>query len=664
MSIFRHTLAGQQVAEPIDWSSFSGEVLRDYRTRTISQGYPTSARFGSDGHAILRALWLSNDCQVVPYQVDEQCGGVWYTVMRANIIVADCVFNLTKCEAQSSLVDDGIGARIANNRRIPIRYSAEKTKNSDALPPVPERLVEVFDCADTDPNAYLATARRMLDWFDAMTHAVRYITDDNVSVVSAWYAALPDEEKWAITTGFQLRTADATQRGLYMEYTFDELFFELAKKYDLWMFVTRDANGDPVVNIEPESDTRLAAIAIEHRGVEDLEQDVFGDLLYASVAVGSDDGLPNLDAVESLPFLVLIGHSKERFHFEGVCNTDAELDLVSQWSIDTNLIERTIGGNTDADDDIFLVQYDPTTLLSTKGDDYTPSFQYNPALLNFRVLGRYNLPASISVATADPDQLLGSVTQVTVSPVSVGNISAPPTGVLQAFIAPSAQANFSAVVSDPGGNFQLNPGRYTAPVQGFYSFAFDYRFVLSFVQVNSFIVVPFIEWTRKDAADAIIGTPQQVVSLTPPINVNVGPIPISGGGIGPFSAQSLFGVVLNPGDYVEARFGWRIVSGVGASGNQIVGVSLMPDGWTLEATGVPGGGTIESDSNLARSIRYQWNRHITTEDWAAITADPRLTVAVSPYATGLREGVALRITRTMGNGDATLETLTDRNEPL
>jgi hypothetical protein len=657
MSIFRHTLAGQQVAEPIDWSSFSGEVLRDYRTRTISQGYPTSARFGLDGHAILRALWLSNDCQVVTYQVDEQCGGVWYTVMRANIIVADCVFNLTKCEVQASLVDDGIGARIANNRRIPIRYSAEKTKNSDDLPPVPERLVQVFDCSNPNPAVYIPQARRMLDWFDAMTHAVRYITDDNVSVVSAWYAALPDDEKWAITTGFQLRTADATQRGLYMEYTFDELFFELSKKYHLWMFVTRDANGDPVVNIEPESDTRLAAIAIAHRGVEDLEQDVFGDLLYASVAVGSDDGLPNLDAVESLPFLVLIGHSKERFHFEGVCNTDAELDLVSQWSIDTNLIERTIGGNTEADDDIFLVQYDPTTLLSTKGDDYTPSFQYNPALLNFRVLGRYNLPASISVTTADPSQLVGSMEQVLVSPSSLGNLTVGGgSGTVAQFIIPSANGlNFSNIIDDPGGNFQLNPGRYTAQVQGFYSFTFQSVFrVTNLTGQGQMLLTVFTNFRRFDSGGNLTGT---FNAVNQPSSIVIGfsdPIIIPA-----FVTQ---GIVMDSGDYVEVRFGFSLTNTVDPQ--QSFFVEAMPDEWKLGVTAAPGGGTIESDSNLARSIRYQWRRHITTEDWAAITADPRLTVAVAPYATGLREGVALRITRTMGNGEATLETLTDRNEPL
>jgi hypothetical protein len=650
MSEFRHILNGQLVNEPTDWSSFSGEISRDAKSRTITQSYPSSATFGSDGYALLRSLFVGNLCNIIDYQVDERCGNTWRTALRCKVIIADCVFNLTKCTVQASLVDDSIGARIANNRKIPIRYTSELTKNEENLNPTPVIQVSMFDPADTDPNAYLTPNRRMADWFDAITHAVRYITDDTVTVVSQWYANLPDDERFAITTGYQIRTADTQPRGLYMTWSFDQLFFELAIKYDLWMFPSRDANGDPVVNIEPMSALMGTTVGLEHVAVEDLEQDIDTDQLYASVAVGSETGLPNLDAVESLPFLLLIGQSEERFHFTGVCNTDQELDLVNKWSICTNLIERTLGGNAEQDDRLFFVQYDRTALDATKGNDFAPSFQYNPALMNFRVLERYPLPSSISVATADPATLNGSVEQPLGGPITQGNIFT--SGTTNFFLTAGGQ-NFSNVISDPGGNFQLSPGRYTAAVQGYYAFQFTH--VASFVKqgFGPVAVMPVVRFQRY--------TSSNVLEQTLDVDASSGIISMLAPGFyGPFDCVISTGFVLQPGDYITTQLGWRISSS--GTGLQVVTVDVF--GWTLTTTANPGGGTIDVNPFIAPIVRYQWSRTITAEQWAALNDDVTLALSVGPYLGDQRIGHLQKISRTMSTGEGTLTTLTDRTQPL
>jgi hypothetical protein len=651
MSEFRHILNGTVINEPIDWTSFTGEISRDAKSRTILPAYPSSANFGADGYGILRALFVSALCDIVDYQVDERCGTAWRTALRCKIIIADCVFNLTKCQVKASLVDDSIGARITNNRKIPIRYTSELTKNEDNLNPTPVIQVSIFDPADTDPNAYLTPNRRMADWFAAITHAVRYITDDNVSVVSDWYANLPDNERWAITTGYQLRTADTQPRGLYMTWSFDELFTELAIKYDLWIFATRDANGDPVINIEPMSALMGSGLAMEHEAVEDLEQDIDTDQLYASVAVGSETGIANLDAVESLPFLVLIGQSEERFHFTGVCNTDQELDLVNKWSICTNLIERTLGGNAEQDDKLFFVQYDRTTLDATKGNDFDPSFQYNPALMNFRVLERYLLPSSISVATTDPDTLNGKVERPLPAPVPQGNIFTP-TGAATFFLL-GAELDYTVVISDPGGNFQLSPGRYTAPVQGFYSFTFKHVARFTKLTATPASVMPVVRFRRYNSAN--------VLWQTFDVDAFPQPILITALGLnGPWNCVAILGLVLDPGDYITVQLGWRISGPTSVT----VGVEIMPPSWSLETTGNPGGGTINVDPLVAPIVRYGWSRNITAEQWAAINDDPRLAISVGPYISDQRIGHLQKISRTMSSGEGTLTILTDRTRPL
>ena len=624
------------------------EIKRDAKTRTISPSFPTSATFAGEGYAILRNLFANDLCGITTYEAYEMCGGAWYPVVRANIIISDCDFKLNECTVSVSFVDDGIGARIANNRRIPIRPPSEFTKNQLPQSAVPEIEVEIFD-PTASAATYLSPARRMYDWLEAMEHAVRYITDTQVSVQSAWYAALPDDERYAITTGYQLRTAEAGPRGIYMQYSFEALFTELAIKYDLWIFVTRDAFGLPVVNIEPYEDTFSPTVATTFPAVQGLEQGVQQEALYASVSVGSESGLPNLDAVQSLPFLVMIGHSEEQFHFEGVCNMDTNLDLVNKWGIDTNLIQRTVGGNDSEDDLIFIVQYDVSTLQAVKGDDYTPSFQYNPGLLNFRVLERYPFNQNISVATADPSQLVGDATFPLNSNVQLGNLVVQfPTG--SDYQVPSGVLDFFSA-NDPGGNFQLSPGRYTAPVQGFYSFSLQYGYSLAW-QANAFNfyggVQGAVQFARYDVANTLISTS----TVTGSTNIGAQ----NAQGIG-FAST---GIVLNPGDYVTVSLLWTVAGLVGS----VVLVSLSPPGWTLTATGVPGGGTIAFDGTRPRLLRHQWQGHIPAQQWSAMMSDPRLAVAVSPGSVMPIEVHPISVSRSLSTGVAQLDTITKRSNIL
>lgn len=670
MSTFRHTFDGVAVDEPLDWSGFNADIDRDYDKRTISAKFPTSAKFGGGGYDTIRTLFLSGFCSIIEYKVEEKCGGAWWVVMRSNIIIGDSVFNLTKCEVDVSLVDDGIGARIENNRKLPIRFTTERTKNADTMTAVSERTVYIFD--PNDPlGTYLDDPRRMIDWYDAIRHAVGYITDLTVPVQSDWYEALTADEGWAITTGLQLRTFGSSDRDLYMEYTFDDLFTEIAKKFNLWMFITRAADGSPVLRIEQDADTYSDTEVSSMPSQEDLTQEVDTELLFASVAVGSENELPNLDAVQSLPFLVLIGQSKERFGFEGVCNTNTELDLVNKWNIGTNLIEAVIGGNTDYDDEIFLIQYNGAdafdegfdsgfggTLKAVKGDDYNPlapPYQYNPLMLNFRVISRYNMANDIAVSIGDPTNLEGSVEQVLTLPLPQGNFPVAGAGTTLTYYTPAAVIDFSGVISDPGANFQLSPGRYTVPAQGFYSFTFNYRF-----QVVSFSTVPpvlqsFIRFEAFDVGNTSIGV-QEVNSHSPPIFLGLN------GGSFETNAQATANFVLNPTDYMTVRFGWRVTGLVAAS--QLVTVSVMPGGWIFAADGTPGGGSVVYDTELAKIIKYSWERHIPAQEWAELMADPRLSIGISSTPVNLRTTWPLSLSRKMGTGEASLETITDRTQPL
>ena len=107
---FTHYIDGVEVSEPDGWADFEQEVSRDFENRTISIKYPSDATFTGEGYKRLRALFVANDCGIVTYEAYDDCDGVRTLIVSANIILADCEWNLNRCEVNCSLVDDGIGA--------------------------------------------------------------------------------------------------------------------------------------------------------------------------------------------------------------------------------------------------------------------------------------------------------------------------------------------------------------------------------------------------------------------------------------------------------------------------------------------------------------------------------------------------------------------------
>ena len=105
---FTHYIDGQVVSEPTGWQDFEQEIARDFDKRMVTVQYPSEATFTKGGYALLRSMFLESDCGIVVYEAYDECDGVRSLLVRAHIILADCEWNLNRCEAKCSLVDDRI----------------------------------------------------------------------------------------------------------------------------------------------------------------------------------------------------------------------------------------------------------------------------------------------------------------------------------------------------------------------------------------------------------------------------------------------------------------------------------------------------------------------------------------------------------------------------
>jgi hypothetical protein len=648
---FTHFINGVAISEPIGWKEFAQEISRDRVMRIIALKYPSTASFTQSAYTTLRDLFLVNDCDIVRYEAFETCGAFTTLLIRADIILADCKWNLARCTVECSLVDDGIGSRITNNLKVPISPGAPKTKNGEVLTPVAPIALSLFT---PSTGIYLATPRAVLDWLEAMQHAVRYITDSNVALVSQWYSTLPTDERIAITTGFQIRTAANGLGDDRVVYNFEDLFGEMALKYNLWMAVQRDLSGNPFVVVEPEEAFYTPGVAASFPWTDNLIQSVDREQLWATVRVGSEDGIKNMDAVLSLPYLVLQGFSEELFPFEGICNTDSELNLVSKWGIDTNLIEKVLGGDTGFEEKTFLIQYDSTTNDAVQADWYNPGgvpVLYNEQLLNINVLNRYDLPSNIGSfynaldASFEAQRLVAGAT-VTDSgtAASTGTFSVAP---------------FPSIISDPGGNY--TPNDYTAPSQGYYVFnvvrqwrvtANSFPVVLGNVQKRA---ISRIRLERYNLLNVLVGfvefSSSQPIALpglfTPP---------------GTYTHNITQGFILNVGDYVRALFRFDFTSSFDPLATGSITAQDLPlstFGTTFVATG---GGVITSvDPGAARVITYEFDRIANAAQWESMTADPTQVVRVSHDA-DLRDGHIINASRNIYKGTTSYTLIAKRSD--
>lgn len=382
---------------PRDWSGFSTEFKRDYDKRIISVQYSDTVTFSGAAHSYIKSVDDADGyCAKIDLRVEEQCqGGQWRVLARGTVIMADCEWNEKACTVQCSVADNGIGARVANNKNVPVSPLSVVSKNGEGITAVPPINLTMF----TSTGGDVTGSRRVFDWFLSLQHALAYITDSNVTISSQWYADLPDDQKYSVAAVPDLRTAGFNVPRI--DWTFDELFDELSKKHNLWLFATEDGAGNASLILEPEPFFLGTGQSHEVLNIEVLIRKTDTERLYATIDVGSEDGIIELGTANPMPFVILTGFSKETFQFSGVCNTEAVLDLVNKWVIDTNVIDQiVVNNNEDFDDKYAIIQYIQSTSKATKAQYLFPGsnpYLYNEQLLNANVVGRFPLPSAVGV---------------------------------------------------------------------------------------------------------------------------------------------------------------------------------------------------------------------------------------------------------------------------
>lgn len=702
---FTHYLNDQEVDEPKGWADFTQVIERNEELRFIGVKYEGAVTFYNGplgGHDRLRELYNDSSCQIIAYRVTQECQGVQQTAFEASIIIREIDWNINKCTATTTVADNSYGSYIVNNAEITLRPTSTQAKLGTEISPAEEILVGVYD--PNAPSGYINVpyvsgqpgSPTMWDWRDAMSHAVRYMSEGVITGISSeWYNNLnPENERYALTSGYLLRNPGVVDAAVQYStervplYSFNRLWQNMWKKYDLWSAIETDYNGDVVLRVEPREYFFGSTVAVTHDDQDDLIQGTDLTQLYARVKVGSEVTIKGVAPDASLPFLFLMGFTEEDYHIPISCNTSATLDLITDFIIDSNVIETVLlnASTEDSyDDDVFMIQYgfidlaDPP-YFAVKFDYITPGttpYNYNFGLLNQEVLKRIKLLGAIQYITQETD---GFLAEMNTGPLvyrsytgtfGLGTFTEPVTPQQHRF-----NQDFPPRGDDPNNNYgngttqgnQVSEAnsRYTASQQGLFGFEFQliwqvYDMEASLPLSGTKPVALRVLMERYDVSNVLVDTPYDVTSAYTTITQ---PDPAS---LKIFHEPDA-PVYMNVGDYVVLKFQFLIgeasliQSGVNEWQYELriyragtPGQTFISSYWKTNYVAGQGGIIIASDHEEIYQNTFKYVRHVPLEDWLFMVSDPTAYVQVGPGQVPTLPGYARRLARNVNTGNVDIE---------
>lgn len=670
--MFSHYLNRALVDEPQGWPGLKHILERDDDLRFIGEKYDGQVSFHSNGYDVLRDIYRSNSCAIVPYEVTQRCGDADLVVFRANVIMTEVEWEVNACSAATTLADAAYGSYIFNNADLEIFPTATKSKNGTDIDPVDPLLVQFYD--PQAPTGYGYADRYGYDWLECMGHAMRYISDGAISgATSDWYDGLGPYENYALFTGAEIRSPSHSTPPYTQppKYSYNELWPNMWQKYDLWSSVELQTDGTYLLRIEPREYYFGPSVVANHPEQLDFVQTSDPRAYYGQIKCGSSTYEAGLDTNQSLPFLNLWGFTEESYHIPISCNTSETLDLVSSFIIDSNVIERTlVGGDDDWDEETFMVQYwtDPTytpTIYAVKGDyivaGSTP-YLYNPDLLNERVLRRLNLLGTVQYIDQGTDGFRAESTDVDTqidynAVYSLGNYTDPVTPVQRKFNNDYVAPNFDTSNRWGNGTPQGNPvsladSRYTAAFQGLYVFDVTLYWAILLNQYN-FIgsgkrIALRCLLERYDSSNALVETPldEQTGFYQDPSGVIT-------------TSLLTTPVYLNTDDYVVCKYQFIIneapVFSPTADPQWDVQIRMLRSSFILTQYIEGSGGEIQAaDPLLYYPHLFKYERIIPATEWVNITGSVRSPIACGPGSVAL-PSYTRRISRTVNTGETEFE---------
>lgn len=384
----RFYLDGALVDNPTDWDELKSYLKRDDELNGVVIFQESSLTFGTDGYDYLYSKLTDSFCNVVELKILDNCaGGDYIEIIRGSIFVSDCKFNEKSCLCNAKVEDNSFFRSINNNKNIQFSPFTDRTKNSEVLTTATTYNLDVYSVVNG--STLIRGNCQAVTVYEAFRSIIAFMSDNTVGFTSTTFGIGGEWEGLCITTGYQLRTAQAAP---FTQFTFEDLFNEVKARIPI-AFKVNDPYGSPVMQIESASLFFDTTVVDTFSDIYDIETTVDQDKLYAIIKVGSS----TIDETFVYPFpedIALFGFKEESFFISGECNLDLTLELINDWVLSSNIIQRSsVGLDQSYDDDLFLIDSTLTDASNgrTTNTNYLSvgTYFYNERLTNQETITRY-----------------------------------------------------------------------------------------------------------------------------------------------------------------------------------------------------------------------------------------------------------------------------------
>jgi hypothetical protein len=484
-SELKFLIDGLDRGQPLNPEDFGININEDSAIGARVVSFDNELVFGGDVFGYLyNKLATSGYCELVRISVQYICDtGTWERLVDGYIIATECNFELDKCQVKTKIYDETFSTKINNNKSIPFSLRLTTSKNGTAITPPTVRRLYIYDPA---LGTYFTSPAYGYGVYDVFAHLVTCMSDGLIDFASNLFQySNPTNDIPVYTQGNVLRT----KTDIEMFANFEQLYSVLRKKLNLGMGFEKQANGRPLLRIEPESYFQQSNPSVNLYDQPEIEMKFDTNRLYASVEFGSSPYLfpnecDNGDGFCLFPQPQFLGFRDESFGFIGECNTSNVLSLKTDKIIfDHNVIEDIIRYNSEAyelDPIIIQSNYDSQFFLNS----FYARFYNLPGLtIPFYNLNFANSGVSANWLAGYPNSLQGFFNSFdpTLTPFSATVLASP---VQDWEIINSTSTSFSQYngvfpdwnneLSDVGNN--LNGQFYRIPFNGIYTFTVTFLY--------------------------------------------------------------------------------------------------------------------------------------------------------------------------------------------
>lgn len=600
-----------------------GNVLISQEVEIVYNGDNDLQPGEISGYSYLKNIYDNNICQEISFKiVDQVSQSETIELYIGTIKVPNISIDLQRTLLKTKIQDNSYYAYINNNRTVKVNLASVKTKSGEdltAIQPYRMEMFSTFGCVHYGPSngGTYFKGYKVLDVFDFI---IRTITDNRITVTSDYFTEI---ENQPFMLKGQALINPYTQFPLapepVIEVSFEELFNEMSKQYNLVFWIDDSDKNDIKLKIENSDRSFSTTVVHQMNDLFDLTSSIFADQTYGVVKVGSKifDLTPSN---QHIPETTGFGWKEESYFPNGQCNVATELNLVNEFVIDSNIIVNLIQGSTSEIDSICLIECEQVddVLFTTRATIFYPFNNslccYNLGLNNFNKLqrnsGRFSDLLSNLLATGSNTYLVNMGYDSSDNRVYHGGGSASAPG----FIPIGGQtydADYENETTNGGYDFDGNYDNvttfeYTAPFDGNYSFF--HRMFFSIAGIQSFENFEVsVGFQHLDVGSVFIA--QQLGGGTYGFN-------------GSFSQDTTYVVAALAGEKIRGIY--RFVYNPNGTGNQQIARNLVV-GYTSfhVCTGVPDEGLVIGGSDmLSNKFFYDFFHDINQTDFQAIKANP------------------------------------------